>query len=172
MIRAQDRANEQLGANLANIMLTCRFAHYLKAILRDNLGAKTSAGRMQKELDEWIRQYWVDMDDPDPITMARKPLRKYKIEVKEKEDEPGYYYIDFEMTPHSRFVGADISMSLVAGRAGRQSRIEVARFCRPRCPLWPTLAYYQEVSKGRQPKGLGRPKPEGDCLRMRAGTRR
>lgn len=114
LIRAQDRANEQLGANLANIMLVCRFAHYLKAILRDNLGAKTSPGRMQKELDEWVKQYWVDMNDPDPITMARKPIRKYKLEVKEKEDEPGFFYIDFEMTPHSRFVGADITLSLVA----------------------------------------------------------
>ena len=46
--------------------------------------------------------------------MARKPLRKYKLDIKEKEDQPGYYYIDFEMTPHSRFVGADISLSLVA----------------------------------------------------------
>jgi type VI secretion system protein ImpC len=114
LINAQDRANEQLGANLANIMLVSRFVHYLKAILRDNLGSKTSTARMKKELDDWIKQYWVDMPDPDPITMARKPLRKYKLDIKEKEDQPGYYYIDFEMTPHSRFVGADISLSLVA----------------------------------------------------------
>lgn len=114
LISAKDRANEQLGANLANIMLVSRFAHYLKAILRDNLGSKTNTARMKKELDEWIKQYWVDMDDPDPVTMCRRPLRKYKLEVKEKEDEPGFFYIDFEMTPHSRFVGADITMSLVA----------------------------------------------------------
>lgn len=114
LINAQDRANEQLGANLANIMLVSRFVHYLKAILRDNLGSKTSTARMKKELDDWIKQYWVDMPDPDPITMARKPLRKYKLDIKEKEDQPGYFYIDFEMTPHSRFVGADISLSLVA----------------------------------------------------------
>ncbi|QDU61520.1 hypothetical protein Pan216_23810 [Planctomycetes bacterium Pan216] len=114
LINPQDRANEQLGANLANIMLVCRFAHYLKAILRDNLGSKTSQGKMKKELEEWVRQYWVDMDDPDEITMKRKPIRKYKLEVKEKEDEPGFFYIDFELTPHSKFVGADITMSLVA----------------------------------------------------------
>lgn len=114
LIRAQDRANEQLGANLANIMLVSRFVHYLKAILRDNLGAKTSPGKMKTELDEWIRQYWVDMENPDAITMARKPIRKYKLDIKEKEDQPGYFYIDFEMTPHSRFVGADVTISLVA----------------------------------------------------------
>lgn len=122
LIKASDRANEQLGANLANIMLVSRFVHYLKAILRDNLGAKTNTGRMKKELDDWIKQYWVDMDDPDPITMARKPIRKYKLDIKEKEDQPGYFYIDFEMTPHSRFVGADVTISLVAdvpeGKAG------------------------------------------------------
>lgn len=114
LIRAQDRANEQLGANLSNIMLTCRFAHYMKAILRDNIGSNMTVARMKRELDEWVRQYWVDMDDPDAITMAKRPLRRYKIDVKEKEDEPGFYYIDFEMTPHSKFVGADITMSLVA----------------------------------------------------------
>lgn len=114
LIKASDRANEQLGANLANIMLVSRFVHYLKAILRDNLGAKTTPGRMKKELEEWVRQYWVDMDDPDPVTMARKPIRKYKLDIKEKEDQPGYFYIEFEMTPHSRFVGADVTISLVA----------------------------------------------------------
>jgi type VI secretion system protein ImpC len=114
LIRAQDRANEQLGANLANIMLVSRFVHYLKAILRDNLGAKTSPGRMKSELDEWVRQYWVDMDDPSPVVMAKKPIRKYKLDIKEKEDQPGFFYIDFEMTPHSRFVGADVTISLVA----------------------------------------------------------
>lgn len=114
LIDPQSRANERLGASLANIMLTCRFAHYLKCILRDNLGRNTTVQKMMTELDTWARQYVVDQPDVDDITMARRPLRKYKIEVKEKEDEPGFYYINFEMTPHSKFVGADLTLSLVA----------------------------------------------------------
>lgn len=114
LIDPKSRANERLGASLANIMLSCRFAHYLKCILRDNLGRNMTQEKMFSELDAWARQYWVDQPEVDDITMARRPLRKYTIEVKEKEDEPGFYYINFEMTPHARFVGADLSMSLVA----------------------------------------------------------
>lgn len=114
LIDPLSRANERLGASLANIMLTCRFAHYLKCILRDNLGRSMTPEKMQSELDTWARQYWLNQETSDDETMARRPLRKYKIEIKEKEDEPGFYYINFEMTPHAKLVGVDLTMSLVA----------------------------------------------------------
>ena len=50
LIDAKSRANERLGASLANIMLACRFAHYLKCILRDNLGKNTTPEKMKAEL--------------------------------------------------------------------------------------------------------------------------
>ena len=114
LIDPKSRANERLGASLANIMLTCRFAHYLKCILRDNLGKNTTADKMKAELENWVKQYWVNQPDVDDVTMAKRPLRSYKVEVKEKEDEPGFYYINFEMTPHAKFIGTDLTMSLVA----------------------------------------------------------
>ncbi len=114
LIDPQSRANERLGASLANIMLTCRFAHYLKCILRDNLGRGMTQDKMKNELDTWAKQYWVNQPDVDDATMCKRPLRKYSIDVKEKEDEPGFYYINFEMTPHAKFLGTDLTMSLVA----------------------------------------------------------
>lgn len=114
LIDPKSRANERLGACLSNIMLTCRFAHFLKCILRDNLGKNTTQAKMKSEIETWARQYWVNQDDVDEKTMCKRPLRNFKIEVKEKEDEPGFYYINFEMTPHAKFVGTDLTMSLVA----------------------------------------------------------
>ncbi|MCP5069578.1 MAG: type VI secretion system contractile sheath large subunit [bacterium] len=108
------RANERLGASLSNIMLTCRFAHYLKCILRDNLGRNMTPSKMSSELEQWVKQYWVDQTVVDDITLAKCPLRDYKIDIKEKPDNPGFYYIDFMMTPHAKFVGAELTMSLVA----------------------------------------------------------
>jgi len=114
LIDPKSRANERLGACLSNIMLTCRFAHYLKCILRDNLGRNMTADKMKGELETWVKQYWVNQPDVDDATMCRRPLRSYNIEVKEKADEPGFYYINFEMTPHAKFIGTDLTMSLVA----------------------------------------------------------
>ncbi len=54
-------ANAALAARLPYLFATCRFAHYLKCIVRDKVGAFKEREEMQKWLQKWIIQY-VDGD--------------------------------------------------------------------------------------------------------------
>ena len=54
-------ANANLSARLPYLFATCRFAHYLKCIVRDKVGSFKERDDMQRWLQNWITQY-VDGD--------------------------------------------------------------------------------------------------------------
>ncbi len=85
-------ANANLAARLPYLFATCRFAHYLKCIVRDKIGSFKEREDMERWLNKWINQY-VD-GDPDgssEATKARKPLADAEVVVVEDESNPGYY---------------------------------------------------------------------------------
>src|ERR1043166_5002550 len=59
-------ANANLSAPLPYLFACCRFAHFLKCMVRDKIGSFKSAGDMQRDLQEWITQYV----DGDPATSS------------------------------------------------------------------------------------------------------
>ncbi|HEY2733857.1 MAG TPA: type VI secretion system contractile sheath large subunit, partial [Polyangiales bacterium] len=68
-------ANANLAARLPYLFATCRFAHYLKAIVRDKLGSFSSRDEMQLWLQEWINQYvHGDPGHASELEKAEKPL--------------------------------------------------------------------------------------------------
>jgi type VI secretion system protein ImpC len=104
-----------LGANLTYLFAVCRFAHYLKCIVRDKVGAFAERDDMQKWLQRWILQY-VD-GDPEHSTeaiKARKPLAAAEVVVEECEGEPGYYTSKFYLRPHYQLEGLTVSLRLVS----------------------------------------------------------
>ncbi|HRH29380.1 MAG TPA: type VI secretion system contractile sheath large subunit, partial [Aquabacterium sp.] len=54
-------ANANLAARLPYLFATCRFAHYLKCIVRDKIGSFKERDEVQRWLSTWIMQY-VDGD--------------------------------------------------------------------------------------------------------------
>src|SRR5438874_4353904 len=54
-------ANANLSARLPYLFATCRFAHFLKCIVRDKIGTFKDRDAMQRYLTQWIFQY-VDGD--------------------------------------------------------------------------------------------------------------
>jgi len=108
-------ANANLAARLPYLFATCRFAHYLKCIVRDKIGSFKERADMERWLAEWITQY-VD-GDPDHSTeevKARKPLREAKVEVKPIEGNPGYYASTFWLRPHYQLEGLTVSLRLAS----------------------------------------------------------
>ena len=55
-------------------MAVSRFAHYLKAMMRDKIGSFMSRSDCQDFLNTWIQQYVVGNDDARPTIKAQKPL--------------------------------------------------------------------------------------------------
>ena len=108
-------ANANLAARLPYLFATCRFAHYLKCIVRDKIGSFKEREDMQRWLNDWIIQYV----DGDPArsseeSKARKPLAAAEVVVEEVEGNPGYYSSKFYLRPHYQLEGLTVSLRLVS----------------------------------------------------------
>src|SRR5499427_4408037 len=108
-------ANANRAARLPYLFACCRFAHYLKCIVRDKIGSFKERDTMEKWLNKWIIQYV----DGDPVnssetTKAQKPLAAAEVKVEEVEGNPGYYRATFWLRPHYQLEGLTVSLRLVS----------------------------------------------------------
>jgi type VI secretion system protein ImpC len=108
-------ANANLSARLPYLFACCRFAHYLKCIVRDKIGSFKERDDVQRWLNDWIQNY-VDGDPANSSeeTKARKPLSAAEITVEEVADNPGYYTSKFFLRPHYQLEGLTVSLRLVS----------------------------------------------------------
>ncbi|MCL6284972.1 type VI secretion system contractile sheath large subunit [Ruegeria sp. 2012CJ41-6] len=108
-------ANANLAARLPYLFATCRFAHYLKCMVRDKVGSFKSRDDMQSWLQDWINQY-VDFnaDISAESEKARKPLASAEVVVEDVEGNPGYYTSKFFLRPHYQLEGLSVSLRLVS----------------------------------------------------------
>jgi type VI secretion system protein ImpC len=108
-------ANANLGARLPYLFATCRFAHFLKCIVRDKIGGFKERDDMEKWLNNWIMNYV----EPDPKNAteeakARRPLAAAEVKVEEVAGNPGYYTSKFFLRPHYQLEGLTVSLRLVS----------------------------------------------------------
>lgn len=115
-------AADNLAARLPYMFAVSRFAHYLKCMVRDKIGATKEKEQLTKWLQEWINTY-VDGDptNSSEATKARKPLAAARVDVFENEENPGYYSARFYLRPHYQLEGMDIGLSLVSRLPGPSS---------------------------------------------------
>jgi len=108
-------ANANLGARLPYLFACCRFAHYLKCIVRDKIGSFKERSDMQRWLQNWIMNY-VDGDPAHSTetTKAQKPLAAAEVVVDEVEGNPGWYTSKFYLRPHYQLEGLTVSLRLVS----------------------------------------------------------
>ncbi|MCG8552799.1 MAG: type VI secretion system contractile sheath large subunit, partial [Desulfobacterales bacterium] len=107
-------ANANLGARLPYLFSTCRFAHYLKCIVRDKIGSDMEKDDMQKYLNKWIMQYVTSDSTASQEMKARYPLAAAEVQVEEVEGNPGYYSAKFFLRPHYQLEGLSVSLRLVS----------------------------------------------------------
>jgi type VI secretion system protein ImpC len=108
-------ANANLAARLPYLFATCRFAHYLKCIVRDKIGSFKERADMERWLNDWVLNY-VD-GDPEhssETTKAQLPLAAAEVVVEEVEGNPGYYTSKFYLRPHYQLEGLTVSLRLVS----------------------------------------------------------
>ncbi|WP_157269356.1 type VI secretion system contractile sheath large subunit [Azohydromonas aeria] len=112
---ADATANANLAARLPYLFACCRFAHYLKCIVRDKIGSFKERDDMQRWLNRWIMNY-VDGDPANSSeeVKARKPLAAAQVVVEEVPGNPGYYTSKFFLRPHYQLEGLTVSLRLVS----------------------------------------------------------
>src|SRR5277367_4598378 len=107
-------ANARLSAQLPYIMAVSRFAHYLKAMMRDKIGSFMSRTDCERWLNRWITKYVTPDDSASPATKAERPLREARIDVTEVPGKPGVYRAVAFLRPHFQLDELTVSLRLVA----------------------------------------------------------
>ena len=108
-------ANARLSTQLPYILAISRFAHYLKAMMRDKIGSfmsRTDVRGLPEPLDHELRA-------PRRQRRARtsrpsSPLREARIEVSEVAGKPGVYSAVAFLRPHFQLDELTVSLRLVA----------------------------------------------------------
>src|SRR3984893_3643363 len=107
-------ANARLSAQLPYILAFSRFAHYLKAMMRDKIGSFMSRSDCERFLNQWITNYVTPDDNASPSVKASHPLRDASIEVSEVAGKPGVYRAVAFLKPHFQLDELTVSLRLVA----------------------------------------------------------
>jgi type VI secretion system protein ImpC len=108
-------ANANLSARLPYLFASCRFAHYLKCMVRDKIGATMN----KEQLGNWLGSWLVRYVDGSPDTSSEEfkathPLSEGSVVIEENEENPGYYSAKFFLKPHYQLEGLTVSLRLVS----------------------------------------------------------
>jgi type VI secretion system protein ImpC len=108
-------ANARIAARLPYLFASCRFAHYLKCMVRDKVGSFKERADMERFLSDWIMGYVLGNPENAGETLkAQKPLAGAEVKVEEVEGNPGYYSARFHLRPHYQLEGVSVTLSLVS----------------------------------------------------------
>jgi type VI secretion system protein ImpC len=107
-------ANARLSSQLQYIFAVSRFAHYLKAMMRDKIGSFMSHSDCEKFLNRWISKYVTTDATAGQNIKAKYPLREARVDVSEIPGKPGCYRAVAFLRPHFQLDELSVSLRLVA----------------------------------------------------------
>ncbi|MEN9796402.1 MAG: hypothetical protein RL653_98 [Pseudomonadota bacterium] len=110
----KDSENSQLVSNLAYTFSVSRIAHYLKSIMRDNIGSTANAQYVYTQIDRWISGFVTSLVNPDDLTLRYYPFKAYSLSVNEVPGKVGWYHCALSILPHIQFEGMDVDLRVDA----------------------------------------------------------
>jgi len=110
----KDSENSQLVTNMAYTFSVSRIAHYLKVIMRDNIGSTANAQYVYTQIDRWISGFVTSMVNPDDLTLRFYPFKAYSLAVTEVPGKVGWYHCSLSILPHIQFEGMDVDLRVDA----------------------------------------------------------
>jgi type VI secretion system protein ImpC len=112
--------NAALSARLPYMFATSRFAHYLKCMVRDKIGASQGKEQLNLWLQNWLSSY-VD-GSPEHSSeewKAGHPLVHGEVTIEESDEAPGKYQAKFYLRPHYQLEGVTAMVRLVSRLASQ-----------------------------------------------------
>ena len=108
-------ANAVLSARLPYLFASCRFAQYLKCMVRDKIGSTMTQPQLQTWLLEWLLNYI----DGSPSTSSEEwkaahPLEEADVVLERRDDAPGQFEARFYLRPHYQLEGMSVALRLVS----------------------------------------------------------
>ena len=108
----KDSENSQLVTNLAYTFSITRIAHYIKCIMRDNIGSSADKDYINNTLQSWLSQYVTTVVNPDDRTLRHYPFKAAQAVTEEKEGLIGWYSSSITVLPHIQFEGLDVELKM------------------------------------------------------------
>jgi len=107
--------NATLSARLPYLFACCRFAHYLKCMVRDKIGSTMS----RVAIEQWLTDWLIGYVDGSPATSteefkAQHPLADAQVIITDREDMPGMYEARFLLRPHYQLEGISVALRLLS----------------------------------------------------------
>lgn len=111
-IDPKDSENSQLVCNLPYTFSITRIAHYIKSIMRDNIGTSADAAYIQSKLSRWLMNYVTTSTNPDDRTLLFYPFKAASVAVKECAGKIGWYDCSVSVLPHIQMEGVSVELRL------------------------------------------------------------
>ncbi|MDW8397820.1 MAG: type VI secretion system contractile sheath large subunit [Acetobacteraceae bacterium] len=105
-------ATQRLSAQINNMLCVSRFAHCIKLMGRDMIGAYKTPEEVEFALGRWLSKHVSGLVGADS-TAARYPLRDARIEVRERPGRPGVYGCVIHLQPHYQLDDVGAAFRLV-----------------------------------------------------------
>jgi predicted component of type VI protein secretion system len=93
-------ANARLSSQINTLLCVSRFAHYLKMLGRDMVGAFRTAAEIEDQLQRWLLRYVNSNINVGSESRARFPLVTGQVTVTERPGRPGVFGCVIQMQPH------------------------------------------------------------------------
>ena len=106
-------ANARLSAQVNTLLCVSRFAHYVKMLGRDMVGAFRTAEEIEEQLQRWISRYVNTNINVGSESRARFPLVSGLVTVQERPGKPGVYGCVIHMQPHFQLDDVSAQFRLV-----------------------------------------------------------
>lgn len=111
------RQNARIAAMLQYVLCASRFSHYLKVIMRDDIGKLADRTSIERKLNDWLSTYTLGNDDAELSLRTRFPLRSAGISVDEIPGKPGMFACTVRLQPHFQLDDVSTSFHLIAETA-------------------------------------------------------
>ncbi|TDF42511.1 type VI secretion system contractile sheath large subunit [Alteromonadaceae bacterium M269] len=107
-----DSENSQLVTNLSYTLSITRIAHYVKCIMRDNIGSAADDAYINNVLQTWLSQYVTTVVNPDDLTLRYYPFKAAEVTTTPREGMIGWYNSEITILPHIQFEGLDVELKM------------------------------------------------------------
>jgi type VI secretion system protein ImpC len=110
---AEANANAWMTTKVNYLLCVSRFAHYVRVMARDRIGAFMEQDDLERWLQHWLNNYVIADPEAGEAVRAKRPLREAGVQVTDARGRPGWYQAILHLRPHFQLESLDSSIRLV-----------------------------------------------------------
>lgn len=110
---AAANANARLSAQVNTLLCVSRFAHYVKMLGRDMVGAFRTGEEVEEQLQRWVSRYVNTNINVGSESRAKYPLVAARVSVRERPGRPGVFGCTIHLQPHFQLDDVAATFGLV-----------------------------------------------------------